>query len=244
MNAWIPRTSLPEFYAQTLASYPFPKLLKPLLVAFYVGGAIYIARNDRRFLSMLLIFLVIGPIIIAIVSIVKPMYLTRSIAAFATLSPILIGAALAALPSTVGITAGAALMLIHLYALTPDYPISRGAPFVERFQPVLATLSSSSKIFYDSSLVSQLDAYRVPHADWRAIVVEDSAMAIPAIRERLTICSEEKAGCGRTVVIMASAPMWFRREGRAWMAQLGALEKEFSVIEDQDLSGERVIVFR
>ena len=238
---WIPPTDWSSFYSTTLGMYPFPAWGKAVVFAVYLAGAFVLWSRDRRFAVVSLTFIAGGPLVVALIGILSPAYLVRTIQAYATLSPFLIAVALHSLPRRALLPAVVALEAIHLQPIRASYPPQKQALAGDLIAPLLAETEPEA-VFYFNRLSDHFDLRRIDRSAWTPVALEEG-VARDQIDARLDGCVGH-GGCGPTVIIMEKSPIFQIEDGRAWMDWMDRISERHGAAGDEIIQGLRVIIVR
>jgi|GEM_PF-4397869 len=241
-NAWMPATTWAVFYSQTVGAYPFPSIFKLLVVPIYLFGAWRLWHLSRPLFIMTIIFVVIGPLLFAMVSLVRPLYLVRSIQCFTLLSPLLLAVALAGLPNRWLALASGLLAALHLWALGPDYHRERHSNAGEIIKQALAGQEENS-LYFDANLRRELTAYRVDLNNAWPIDLDESSHDAPVIARHLSHCADPSLDCPPITVIIEDRPLVREGAGMDWRRALDELTKAYPPRSDRILANYRIVTF-
>lgn len=235
---WIDPTSLRSFYSNSLGAYPFPSWGKLIIYPIYLVGTWFLWKLDRRLAVVVFTITVGGPITVALIGILSPAYLVRTIQAFTVLSPLLLAISVYALPRVPMLAAIVALTAIHILTIARDYPPRKEVLAIDRITPVVKEVEPEA-VYYFSGLGRQIELRELKLEHWTPIALSDTHV-LESITARMEQCAEQT--CGPTVVVMERAPLFKLEEGRSWMAGMDTLAARFNAQTDIDVDGLRVLV--
>lgn len=136
---WLPDPTPRFVYDQTLGAFPYPKWTKPPVFLLFLWGAWCLWRRKPAE-GLLLIILAAGlPILVYLISLSKPLYLTRVIAWSGFVSILLLAAGLACLPQVWRWIGAALITAAQIGHLATFYP---GAPEVSPYAALSETLET------------------------------------------------------------------------------------------------------
>ena len=159
-EGWIfPEVTMDVVYNYGLAAYPYPGLFKIPAALFLALGAIWLLRQGP--LGLLLVSLTIGvPLAVILASLIKPIFLTRTIAFGSMIGLIVIACGVARLPNVwlrgAAVVVLAAGQIVWYLNFVPDRP---HRPFLA-FEPEFQSYAPESDILILG------DAWREPELRW------------------------------------------------------------------------------
>lgn len=150
---WIPDPTPRFLYDQTLGAFPYPKWTKPPVYLLMLWGGFCLWRR-RPDTALLLVLVLVGlPALVYLISLSKPLYLTRVIAWSGFVSVLLLAGGLSGLPPLWRWTGAALVVAAQIAHLVSFYPHE---PEISRF----AALSESLDAFDPATDVLVLDNQR------------------------------------------------------------------------------------
>lgn len=156
-NFWLPDPTPRFVYDQTLGAFPYPKWTKPPVYLLMLWGAWCLWRRQPP-LALLIVLLFAGlPILVYLVSLSTPLYLTRVIAWSGFVSVLVLAAGLSVLPPLwrwLGAALVTAAQIAHLASFYPS------APEISPY----AALTSSLETFDPARDILVLDDQRLEPA--------------------------------------------------------------------------------
>lgn len=163
-NFWVPDPTPRYVYDQTLGTFPYPKWTKPPVYLLMIWGAWCLWRRQPA-VGLLLLILVAGlPALLLLISLSKPLFMTRVIAWSGFVSILLLAAGLSVLPSLwrwVGAALVTAAQFVHLASFYPSTP---EISLYEIVTEALDSFKTSSDIIIIDSLMRE-PALRWFHPD-------------------------------------------------------------------------------
>jgi 4-amino-4-deoxy-L-arabinose transferase-like glycosyltransferase len=124
--AWIPPMSLDAVSSQMLGAYAVPRLAKPVVYGFALWTAWSLLRTRPRVAAPLLVVLVGQPVLLAVASLVRPMFLVRALLWPTALFPVLLALGIGRLGSARRqALAVAALVAVQLVSARESYTLQR-----------------------------------------------------------------------------------------------------------------------
>jgi hypothetical protein len=253
-NSWMEPTTLKLFWTQTLGVYPFPSLTKLVVYPLYALGAYSLFRRSRTLFLTVAMFVVIGPLLVAAIGIFRPMYLIRTIQSFVILSPLLLAIGVDDLRALLGKRvlwiAIPLLILVHLAALRPDYPLQRQANAGEAIKEIMKgheretvyfdrTLDGFSDVDYDP----ELTVFKVNKINWRPVTLGNPKVDVALISKHLKECHGSKKSCPPTTIIIWDDPRIIIPEEVVWDHALDDMARIYPKRYDQVLADYRIVRF-
>jgi len=121
-NFWVPDPTPRFVYDQTLGAFPYPKWTKPPVYLLMLWGMWCLWRR-RPEAALLVVLVWVGlPVLVYLISLSKPLYLTRVIAWSGFVSVLLLATALAWLPPRLRLVGAVLISLAQIAHLATFYP--------------------------------------------------------------------------------------------------------------------------
>lgn len=218
-DEWIPATDLMVFYSMVSGAYDAPTVTKPFLYIVYLVGLILLWRVDRELFLFVGVFLILGPVLLALIGIVRPVLLVRTLQPFTLLAPLLVALVVTRLPwRWIGILAGLYVAGVNLVTLSRDFPADRAHLFSERAAPMLTAVEvPPDAVFFMEHLRPQLNLMRIDGIGFVKIGFDSFEKDSALIRRHFDKCSQTQA-CGRTLIILEEKPRFETEAGALWHA--------------------------
>ncbi|MEL7218211.1 MAG: hypothetical protein AAGK01_07240 [Pseudomonadota bacterium] len=240
-DEWIPFTDLGVFYATMSGAFDAPTILKPLLYLSYIAGFVLLWRRDRDLFVFLAVFLVLGPVLLALIGTVRPMLLVRTVQPFTLFAPILIAVLVTQVPwRGIGLSLGACLAAINVATLAQDIPAQRLNLFSETAEPILSAIQTPpDAVFYMSHLDAQLELVGVDRTNFVPITFGGFDAEAALIQAHFDNCSTSNS-CGRTIIILELNPRFEVEAGETWLSFARSLDPT----EEMTMEGHVIYVYQ
>lgn len=229
-DEWIPYSDLMVFYSTVSGAYDIPRYSKPVLYLAYVFGLFILWSNDRPFFVFLFSFMVIGPVVLALLGAVRPLLLVRTVQPFTLLSPILIALILTR-SQRPWVGAAVIIFAILSYAATfsRDFPKERESLFSETARAELNAMSmSGANVFFIEHLAREFELVEVDYTRFVPIGFDDFEEGSARFEASLEACAVDEV-CMGTYIILEDDPLFEKRAGQLWsnfVLSLGPTDQE------------------
>ena len=256
-DEWIPKTDLATFIRtmQSAFTADIDLWIKRLLYPVYLAGFWLLWRTDRDFFIFAVVFLLIGPLILAAIGLFRPTLLVRTVLPMTLLAPLLLAIVAARLPWIIGAALSAVVVGASIEAsASRSFPAEREPMFIEQALPVLESFDpETDRLFFMEHLYGELILGRIIEPDFTPLMLAGAAdgpgttvmryeavdAAVSAISARLADCAASEA-CGRTIVILEDAPRFEVEAG----ARLSAAVRSMTADNTHSVVGHTIHVFR
>ena len=242
-NAWIAPTNLSVFIEQTQTAIGFPGWSAVGILGLYAFGLLRLRKRSPQLFTVMITFVVLGPLLFALVGFFKPIYLARSFLGALMLLPLLLAFAVTSLPRHARPVALLLLAIMHVWALRPDYPAHR-LPNPGEAIAAAAPQWSGGTVYYDEQLEKEMAAYRIPASGWHLLNRRDVPGDLDAIARHLARCRAAAMSCGPTVLIFEARPPFDPALGRGWNGMVEPLSRISPVLSERAAAYYRFVVFR
>lgn len=242
------RLSVTEIEAQTLrdlvgrvaGSGAVPALGDPVVATVYLIGALLLLWYVPRFAAVVLILHLFGAMSVALAGPLLSGAPMPAIMGFAPLAVILLSAAVAVLPKV--LAAGAVMLLVafQMLQLVGAYPLTRVANEGDALRAALDALPRGTSIFYDAGMLREFAAFPQVPPEWTPLQVDELGEGAMLVSAQLGNCTG--TDCGPVAIVMERAPAYFAADAEKWMSEMDALSTFEAVLQDEDISGYRLML--
>lgn len=239
-DEWISATNIIVFYSAISGAYDAPKLLKPFIYLSYLAGLLILWRNDKELLIFASTFLIIGPLLLALIGIVRPVLLVRTLQPFTLFAPLLLALAVTRIPwPRVGVAIGLLAAAANLQTFSRDFPAQRQDLFVEQAAFMLSSVSSPfDRVFYIEHLQQQFDFMNIDQNGFSSISFDNIERDSFFINDHIDNCTKD-FDCDKVLVILEKDPRFEKLLGERWIDFVQNLRPD----EFLDIGGYIVYVF-
>lgn len=246
-KGWMEPTTLSLFYSITLGAFPYPALLKPIMVIVFAAGFVILWLQHRSLSIVAFIFTAGGMITAAVIGIFEPIYLVRTIQVYTLFAAVPVAALLLWLPKPLAITLGVGLATINIYTIFENTYLPEPVPLLADELPEFVALLDAEKdqVFAKDYVQRQMRLMHVPLFETAKVISHASqAEDIAEIREQAARCLGEnsEAHCRSLVLIIEKESRFNVEAIAAWNALADDLKAANPSNFEQVLAGYRVVV--
>ncbi|MEL6840450.1 MAG: glycosyltransferase family 39 protein [Pseudomonadota bacterium] len=246
-KGWMEATTLRIFYSTTLGAFPYHAALKPIVLLIMVIGFVLLWARDISLGVLVFLFTAGGMLLAALIGIVEPIYLVRTIQVYTVFTGILVAVALLWMPRMIAAAVGALLLAINVYTVASEQFLpKRVSLLADDIGEMVALLDADrDQVFAKNYVQRQMRLLHVPLFDYAQVISHDQQEAgIASIREQTGRCiaSAETNGC-RSVILIIEKESRFNVEAiAAWNALADELKAAHQNHYEQQVAEYRVIV--
>jgi len=251
-KGWMQPTTWGGFYSVTLGAFPYPKIFKAFIALIMGAGFVLLWRQDRFLTVLISLFTGGGIILAALVGIIEPIFLVRTIQVFTVFMAVFVAIVIVALPRWAAVPLVVSVTVLNIMTVAQhDYPEARETLLSEHIEPfVAAFLPGQDKVFTTAELRREMDVSRIPLFDIaEPLFLENPGTQIVDTAAHIHACATgSDPSCRSATLIFEENPLnhdtpYKRESVVAWNILADTLKGAYPQTYEAVLSGHRILIF-
>lgn len=247
-KSWMAPTTLPIFYSTTLGAFNYVPIAKLLIIFAMACGWVLMLLRDRETAILLFTFSVGGICLAALIGVVEPIYLVRTIQVFTFLPAFFIAYLIARLPIWPSVIAMIALVILNSATVARnEYLPQRALLHMEAMRPLIHMMNPEQDRVFSKGYLPVRRAAEFLHLDLfdhaKIITLEGFDSEQNMIEAEIEACLVTPNETCRSVIIMVELKSRFNKEAiDKWNAYLDTILRRFPHSTDFRGGGFRALV--